>query len=62
MGKKDKKKGKGAEKAQTKALKKATKGEKNNAGMDELDALIASYKTQDTAENTGNILYSRYTF
>ena len=51
MGKKDKKKGKGAEKAQAKALKKASKGEKS-AGMDELEALISSFKEEDRKANT----------
>ncbi|CAG5098402.1 Oidioi.mRNA.OKI2018_I69.XSR.g15636.t1.cds [Oikopleura dioica] len=49
MGKKDKKKGKGAEKAQAKALKKASKKEE---GLDELEALIKSYQEQDAKENT----------
>ena len=49
MGKKDKKKGKGAEKAQAKALKKATK---NDAGMDELEAMIAEFQEKDRIENT----------
>ena len=51
MGKKDKKKGKGAEKAQAKALKKA---QKNDGGkdMEELEALINQFKEQDRKENT----------
>jgi len=49
MGKDKKKKGKGAEKAQAKALKKATK---NDAGMEELEAMIAEFKEQDRKENT----------
>jgi len=49
MGKKDKKKGKGAEKAQAKALKKASKKEE---GLDELEALIKTYQEQDAKANT----------
>lgn len=51
MGKKDKKKGKGAEKTQAKALKKIGKAEKS-AGMDELEALISSFKEEDAKANT----------
>ena len=51
MGKKDKKKGKGAEKAQAKALKKSQKND-GGADMEELEALISQFKDQDRKENT----------
>ena len=51
MGKKDKKKGKGAEKAQAKALKKASKAEKGGE-LDELEALINQFKEEDSKKNT----------